>query len=132
MIIGIGTDLVRISRIDKVYAKFGQKFLHRSFSAEERAKAAKSHNPSKTLASRFAAKEAAAKAIGVAIRSGVRFADFSVSNDAMGKPQLHIAGKAAEILAARAPQARIVCHLSLAEESEYALAFVVISAENFD
>ncbi|TAH33147.1 MAG: holo-ACP synthase [Alphaproteobacteria bacterium] len=129
MIIGVGTDIVKIDRIEKVLSQFGPRFLNRVFSAEEREKASRSHRPARTLASRFAAKEAAAKALGIAIRSGVRFSDFSVSNDKNGRPILKIAGKAAELTASCVPKgAQLQANLSLAEEDDYAVAFVVLSA----
>jgi holo-[acyl-carrier protein] synthase len=125
MIIGIGSDLVALARIERVYTRFGQKLLDRMFSPTEQQKIKQSHNPIKTIASRFAAKEAAAKALGLAIRRGIRFADFQVSNDDFGKPHLHIAGHAARHLHDLAPGgARL--HLTLAEERGYAMAFVVI------
>lgn len=128
MIIGIGTDIVKIDRIENVLNQFGPRFLNRVFSTEEREKAMRSYRPARTLASRFAAKEAAAKALGIAIRKGVRFSDFSVSNDQNGRPILKIAGKAAELAAPHLPKgAKLQANLSLAEEDDYAVAFVVLS-----
>lgn len=128
MILGIGSDLVALDRIERVYSRFGQKMLDRMFSSIEQQKIKNSHNPVKTIASRFAAKEAAAKALGLAIRQGVRFADFQVTNDEFGKPHLHIQGKAALHLHRLAPMgARL--HLTLAEDRGYAMAFVVIERQ---
>ncbi len=128
MIFGIGTDIVKISRIETVLSRFGDRFLNRVFSESEQAKAKASHYPARTLASRFAAKEAAAKAIGIAVRKGVRFSDFSIHNDTNGKPILTIGGKAAAYLYPRVPAQSILrVDVSLSEESEYAVAFVVLS-----
>lgn len=128
MIIGIGTDLVAIERIEKILAEFGDRFLNRVFSPEEIAKANGGQNPAKTLASRFAAKEAAAKAMGLAIRQGIRFRDFSVSNDPLGKPILSIEGMAAEHLKSMVPAGyKAKIHLSLSEEKSMAVAVVIIS-----
>jgi holo-[acyl-carrier protein] synthase len=125
MILGIGSDLVSFARIERIYTRFGQKFLDRMFSPTEQQKIKQSHNPIKTIASRFAAKEAAAKALGLAIRGGIHYADFQVTNDEWGKPHLHLMGKAAGHLHRLAPNgARL--HLSLSDEKDYALAMVVI------
>lgn len=128
MIIGIGVDLVEIKRVEKNLSQFGDRFLKRMFSPTEIRKAYKGKTPAKTLASRFAAKEAAAKALGMGVSKGIRFSDFQVENDKAGKPLLKIKGKAAIFLKKRLPKGgKAQIDLSLSEEKTMAMAFVIIS-----
>lgn len=128
MIVGIGSDLCDIRRIAQTLERFGDRFTHRVFTDGERATAARRADPAPTYARRFAAKEAAAKALGVGI-SGLAWRDIGVVNDARGKPVLELAGGAAARLAEITPAGRTArLHLSLTDDPPYALAFVVIEA----
>ena len=129
MILGIGSDLVDIRRIEQVIGRHGDRFLDRVFTPIERAKAHRRLNPSATYAKRFAAKEACAKALGTGMRSGVFWRDIGVVNLASGQPTLKLTRGALDRLEAITPpgtEARI--HLTIADEWPIAQAFVVISA----
>jgi holo-[acyl-carrier protein] synthase len=131
MIIGIGSDLCDIRRIEKVMERFGDRFLERVFTQTERARAARRHERIQpaTYAKRFAAKEACAKALGTGMRQGVFWKDMGVVNARSGQPTLKLTGGAAERLAAMVPAGlRGVIHLSLTDDYPYAQAFVVIEA----
>ena len=129
MIIGIGNDLCDIRRIEKTIARFGERFLLRVFTEEERRKAFSRVNPARTLAKRFAAKEAATKALGTGFRFGVHFRDIGVVNTTTGKPTLHLTGGAARRLALLIPDGHVArIGLSLTDEYPTAEAIVIISA----
>src|SRR5690606_22856021 len=100
VIIGIGTDIVDIRRIERTIARFGERFLDRIFTAKERARAERKANRVETYAKRFAAKEACAKALGTGFRQGVFFRDIGVVNLPSGKPTLALTGGASARLAA--------------------------------
>lgn len=129
MIIGIGSDLVDIRRIEAVIARHGDRFIQRLFTAKEQAKAAKRANPIPTYAKRFAAKEACSKALGTGFSHGVFFRDMGVVNLPSGQPTLELTGGALKRLQALTPQgmkARI--HLTITDEAPLAQAFVMIEA----
>jgi holo-[acyl-carrier protein] synthase len=129
MIIGIGSDVTDIRRIEKVIARHGDRFLGRIFTDTERARAERRPHTSATYAKRFAAKEACAKALGTGIRRGVWWRDMGVVNLPSGRPTMQLTGGALERLAAITPEgceARI--DLSITDEWPMAQAFVVISA----
>jgi holo-[acyl-carrier protein] synthase len=129
MILGIGNDLCDIRRIEKTMARYGERFLLRVFTEEERRKAFSRAHPARTLAKRFAAKEAATKALGTGFRDGVHFRDIGVVNAISGRPTLALAGGAALHLAQLTPDgftARI--DLTLTDEYPMAEAIVIISA----
>jgi holo-[acyl-carrier protein] synthase len=129
MIIGIGIDGVTIDRIEDLWQRFGDRFLHKVFTPPERAYATASRFPAATLANRFAAKEAALKALGTGLSQGVSWQDVSVSRDARGKPGLEITGQALSLLSKQLPprhQPRL--HLSLSHTETLAQAMVVIEA----
>jgi holo-[acyl-carrier protein] synthase len=131
MIIGIGNDLCDIRRIEKTIARYGDRFLQRVFTAEEQRKAFSRAHPERTFAKRFAAKEAATKALGTGFRNGVHFRDIGVVNAASGRPTLALTGGAARQLARLTPDGYSVrIDLTLTDEYPIAEAFVVISAEN--
>ncbi len=129
MILGIGTDLVDIRRIEQTIARHGERFLARIYTATERARAERRANRIDTYAKRFAAKEACAKALGTGFRQGVFFRDMGVVNLPSGKPTMVLTGGAAKRLAAITP-AGYEAHIDVALTDEYptAQAFVVISA----
>ena len=129
MILGIGSDLVDVRRIESVIERHGERFLGRIFTTAERAKAERRAGRVETYAKRFAAKEACAKALGTGIRQGVWWRDMGVVNLPSGRPTMKLTGGAAQRLAKLIPQgyeARI--DVSITDEYPLAQAFVVISA----
>lgn len=129
MIIGIGTDLVDIRRIERTIERFGERFLDRVFTAKERARAERRRNRVPTYAKRFAAKEACAKALGTGFRAGVFFRDIGVVNLPSGQPTLALTGGAKARLEALTPAGFIPrIDLALTDEWPLAQAFVIISA----
>jgi len=129
MILGIGSDLCDIRRIERTIARFGDRFLNRVFTAEERRKAFSRANPARTFAKRFAAKEATTKALGTGFRAGVYFQDIGVINAVSGRPTVALTGGAARHLALLTPPgytARV--DLTLTDEYPLAEAIVIISA----
>jgi holo-[acyl-carrier protein] synthase len=129
MIIGIGSDIVDIRRIEHTIERFGERFLERIYTPAERRKAESRTAAAATYAKRFAAKEACAKALGTGFRAGVFFRDLGVVNLPGGKPTLALTGGAAERLAAITPAGMTVqIDLTLTDEYPLAQAFVIISA----
>ena len=122
MVAGIGTDLVEIARIERLYQKHPQAFPQRVLSLQELADFAHHAQPFHFLAKRWAAKEAIAKALGTGFRQGVSFTDMTISHTEQGQPIVLLAGITAEIA-----QQRHIHHwsVSLSDEKHYALAFVV-------
>ncbi|MDH3326962.1 MAG: holo-ACP synthase [Gammaproteobacteria bacterium] len=126
MIFGIGTDIVQISRMKDNLDKHGLRFAKRILSAVEFAEFENVKNANSQgafLAKRFAAKEAAVKAIGTGFRDGISMTHISVGHDAMGKPVLEFTDVAKSIALDRGVTNM---HLSIADESEYAVAYVVL------
>jgi holo-[acyl-carrier protein] synthase len=129
MIIGLGSDLCDVRRIEKVLERHGERFLARIFTPAERAKADRRTNRAETYAKRFAAKEACAKALGTGLRCGVFWRDIGVVNLPGGRPTLTLTGGALARLQAITPagcEARI--EVSLTDEGPTAQAIVIISA----
>jgi len=129
LIVGLGSDLTDIRRIEKSLVRFGERFVTRIFTDVERARSERKADPAASYAKRFAAKEACAKALGTGFRDGVFWRDMGVVNARSGQPTMALTGGAAARLAAIIPlgwEARI--HLSLTDDHPYALAFVVIEA----
>lgn len=129
MIIGIGTDLCDIRRVEKTLARFGDRFTQRVFTNNERAKADGRAQRTATYAKRFAAKEACSKALGTGFRHGVFMKDLEVVNLPSGKPTLRLHGGAARRLAEITPpgySAQI--ELTLTDEYPLAHAVVIITA----
>ena len=130
MIIGIGSDLCDIRRIERVMEQFGDRFLRRVFTEAERARAGRRHpriQPG-TYAKRFAAKEACAKALGTGFRLGVFHSDMGVVNLPTGQPTMALTGGAAARLQAITPPGQVAAiHLTLTDEHPYAFAQVTIS-----
>lgn len=129
MILGIGSDLVDIRRIEKVIGRHGDRFIARIFTDTERAKAERRATRVETYAKRFAAKEACAKALGTGFRRGVFFRDMGVVNLPSGRPTMQLTGGALARLREITPkghEARI--DVSLTDEYPIAQAFVIISA----
>jgi holo-[acyl-carrier protein] synthase len=129
MILGIGTDLVDIRRIEQAIARHGDRFINRIYTEVERARAERKANRIDTYAKRFAAKEACAKALGTGFRKGVFFRDMGVVNLPSGKPTLRLTGGAlARLQAITPPGYAAQIDLALTDEHPLAQAFVVISA----
>lgn len=135
MIVGIGSDLTDIRRIEKALARFGAKFEQRVFTAEERQKAARRaggtsrNNTASTYAKRFAAKEACAKALGTGFRNGVFHQDIGVTNLPSGKPGMVLTNGALAQLYRLLPRGmHPAIHLTMTDEYPLAQAFVVIEA----
>src|SRR5580704_4449023 len=129
MILGIGSDLVDVGRIEKVIARHGERFLARIFTPAERARAERRANRAATYAKRFAAKEACAKALGTGLRNGVFWRDMGVVNLPSGRPTLELSGGALARLQAITPKGyEAHIDLTITDEGPMAQALVVISA----
>jgi holo-[acyl-carrier protein] synthase len=133
MILGIGNDIIDIRRIEATLERFGDRFTKRIFTESEMRKAERrkgaGHGYAATLAKRFAAKEAASKALGTGFRSGVYWRDLGVTNAASGKPTIQMTGGAAARLAALTPAGmRAQVDVTLTDDYPLAEAFVIISA----
>ena len=130
MIIGLGSDLCNIERIQASLDRFGERFENRVFTEVERAKAARRpFTKAGTLAKRFAAKEAFSKAVGTGFKAGVFMKDIGVVNMKSGAPTLSLTGGAAARLASIVPEGHeAVIHLTLTDDHPWAQAFVVIEA----
>ncbi len=130
MIIGLGSDLCNIERIQNSLDRFGDRFIQRVFTPVEQAKAARRPlTRAGTLAKRFAAKEAFSKAVGTGFKAGVFMKDIGVVNAASGAPTLAVAGGALARLESMVPPGyRPVIHLTLTDDHPWAQAFVIIEA----
>src|SRR5687767_11881613 len=130
MIVGIGSDLCNIERIQASVDRFGERFLHRVFTDTERAKAARRPlTMAGTLAKRFAAKEAFSKAVGTGFKRGVYMKDIGVVNLPSGAPTLALTGGARARLDALTPEGHLPqIHLTMTDDYPFAQAFVIITA----
>jgi holo-[acyl-carrier protein] synthase len=129
MILGIGTDLANIDRIQGTLDRFGDRFLTRVFTEVEQRKAESRKDRAGTFAKRWAAKEACSKALGTGLRMGISWKDMAVSNLRTGQPVMHLTGWAAERLAAMTPEGHeAIVHVTLTDDHPWAQAFVVIEA----
>ena len=129
MILGIGSDLCDIRRIEKSIERFGDRFPHRIFTEGERARSDRRAARVPSYARRFAAKEACSKALGTGLRQGVFWRDMEVVNLASGRPTMRLTGGALERLKAMTPEGHeAVIHVSLTDDPPMAQAFVVIEA----
>ena len=130
MIIGLGSDLCSIERIEAALARHGDRFEQRCFTEVERARAARRpYARAGTFAKRFAAKEAFSKAVGTGFHRGVYMKDIGVVNAPSGAPTLQLAGGAAKRLAEMVPDGHeAVIHLTLTDDHPWAQAFVIIEA----
>jgi len=129
MILGIGSDIINIRRVQKVIERHGERFLSRIFTDVERAKAERRAKSVDTYAKRFAAKEACSKALGTGIRQGVWWRDMGVVNLPGGRPTMKLTGGALRRLEALTPAGHEVrIDLTITDEFPMAQAFVVISA----
>ena len=129
MILGIGTDLANIERIQGTLDRFGDRFRDRVFTPTEQRKAERRRDVAGTYAKRWAAKEACSKALGTGLRMGIAWRDMAVSNLSTGQPVMALTGWAAERLAAMTPPGHeAVIHVTLTDDHPWAQAFVVIEA----
>jgi holo-[acyl-carrier protein] synthase len=129
MILGIGSDIIDIRRIERTLERFGERFIERVFTETEQRKSEGRANRAASYAKRFAAKEACSKALGTGFRAGVFWRDMGVINLSSGKPTMHLTGGALERLATITPpgmQAQI--DISLTDDIPQAQAIVIISA----
>jgi len=129
MIVGIGSDIIDIRRIEKSIERYGDRFIMRIFTDAEVTRSESPRTRSASYAKRFAAKEACAKALGTGISDGVFWRDMGVVNLSSGKPTMRLAGGAAGRLAAMLPLGhRAEIHLTITDDFPLAQAFVVIEA----
>jgi holo-[acyl-carrier protein] synthase len=134
MIIGIGSDLCNIERIQHSLDRWGDRFLNRVFTEIERAKAAsRPHTRAGTLAKRFAAKEAFSKAVGTGFKRGVFMKDIGVVNAPSGAPTIVVTGGAKARLDALAPEGHAIdIHLTMTDDHPWAQAFVILTARKLE
>ncbi|WP_428547297.1 holo-ACP synthase [Profundibacter sp.] len=129
MILGIGTDLANIERIEKTLARFGDRFRDRVFTKVEQQKAERRKDVAGTYAKRWAAKEACSKALGTGLRMGISWRDMAVSNLETGQPVMAVTGWARERLDAMTPAGHeAIIHVTLTDDHPWAQAFVIIEA----
>ncbi len=129
MIIGLGSDLIDIRRIEKSLDRFGDRFVQRLFTDVEQAKSNRRANRAASYAKRFAAKEACAKALGTGLSRGVFWRDMGVVNMPGGRPTMALTGGALKRLAAMVPDGhRGVVHVTITDDFPWAQAFVIIEA----
>ncbi|SEG64296.1 holo-ACP synthase [Vibrio hangzhouensis] len=124
-ILGLGTDIAEIERVEKALARTGEAFARRILTESEFAQFQQLKQQGRFLAKRFAVKEAASKALGTGIAHGVTFHDFEVTNDDHGKPILTLTKKAADIAASMGVVSN---HLSISDERHYAVATVILES----
>jgi len=129
MILGIGTDLANIERIQKTLDRFGDRFRNRVFTETEQTRAERMTDPAAVYAKRWAAKEACSKALGTGLRMGIAWRDMAVANLRTGQPVMHVSGWAKERLKEMTPDGyETVIHVTLTDDHPWAQAFVVIEA----
>ena len=122
MIVGVGTDVVEIGRVALALERWGDRFVERILTPEERARYAGTRQKASHLAKRFAAKEAFGKALGTGIRPPAVLPSIAVAHDGLGKPLLVFHGRLAEMI----ENQHLIAHLSLSDEAEYAIAYVIL------
>ena len=133
MIIGIGSDLADIRRIQGTLDRFGERFVKRVFTDIEQAKSEKRRHRAASYAKRWAAKEACSKALGTVLRMGVAWREMGVVNLPSGQPTMQLTGGAAERLERLVPPGLVArIHVTITDDDPYAQAFVVIEAVPMD
>ncbi|MBZ5486758.1 holo-ACP synthase [Halomonas aquamarina] len=123
MIVGIGSDIARVARFSQAIERHGPRFAKRILGADEYIAWQHKGEPVAYLAKRFAAKEAFVKALGLGLRGGMQWGDIQVLNDSLGKPRLQLSRAAEQLMQASGATAS---HITLSDEAEYAVAFVVL------
>jgi len=122
MIFGVGTDIVAVARLGKLYERHGKRAVDKLLAPAERADFARAKDPGRFLAKRFAAKEALGKALGIGVAAPAMLGNIAVVHDQLGKPAFAYAPALASYLAERG----LTAHLSISDEQDFALAFVVL------
>ena len=122
MIAGVGTDIVAVARLGKLYARHGERALEKLLATQERVDFDKASDPARFLAKRFAAKEALGKALGIGVATPATLPNIAIVHDSLGKPAFAYAPELEEMLRERG----LIAHLSISDEQEFALAFVVL------
>lgn len=129
MIVGLGSDLIDIRRVEKSLERFGDRFVQRIFTEIEQAKSDRRKERAASYAKRFAAKEACSKALGTGLRQGVFWRDMGVANLPSGKPTMVLTGGALERLETMVPDGHMpLIHLTITDDWPLAQAFVIIEA----
>ncbi len=129
MIIGIGSDMVSIERIERTIERFGVRFVQRVFSETEKKTAEYRAAGTETYAKRWAAKEACSKALGTGLRMGVAWKEMSVKNLPTGQPEMTLTGGALDRLNSLTPAGHVAkIHVTLTDDHPWAQAFVIIEA----
>jgi holo-[acyl-carrier protein] synthase len=129
MIVGLGSDVIDIRRIEKTLERYGERFTHRVFTETERRKSDRRAERAASYAKRYAAKEACSKALGTGFSRGVFWRDLGVVNEPSGKPTMVLTGTAAKRLQALVPIGhRAHIHLTITDDFPYAQALVLIEA----
>jgi holo-[acyl-carrier protein] synthase len=129
LIVGVGSDLCDVRRVERTLERFGERFIARCFTEVEQRRAESRAGRAATYAKRFAAKEACSKALGTGLKRGVFWRDMGVVNLPSGQPTMRLTGGAAERLRAILPPGtEAFIHVSLTDELPLAQAFVVIEA----
>lgn len=129
MIVGLGSDLIDIRRIEKSIARFGDRFVDRIFTDVEKLKSDRRRNRAASYAKRFAAKEACCKALGTGISQGVYWRDMGVVNQRSGKPTMVLTNGAGKKLAELVPSGyEPLIHVTITDDFPLAQAFVIIEA----
>ncbi|MBD8553112.1 holo-ACP synthase [Rhizobium sp. CFBP 8762] len=129
MIIGLGSDLIDIRRIENSLTRFGERFTHRCFTDVEIAKSEGRKNRAASYAKRFAAKEACSKALGTGLAQGVFWKDMGVVNLPGGKPTMRLTGGAHDRLMSMLPPGHeALVHVTITDDFPLAQAFVIIEA----
>lgn len=128
-VIGLGSDMIHIVRIEHTLSRWGDRFVHRVFTQSEIQKSSARKNKAASFAKRFAAKEACAKALGTGIRGGVHWRDIGVVNLPSGKPTLLLTGGAKDRLAQLTPEGMVAhINVTLSDDHPWAQAIVLITA----
>jgi holo-[acyl-carrier protein] synthase len=120
---GVGTDIVKVSRIQSGLDRYGERFARRILTAAELDAFREEKRPAHFLAKHFAAKEAVVKALGTGFRDGIKFADIHITHDSLGKPDIEYDGNTALLLD---KMGVFQSHISLSDEHDYAIAFVIL------
>lgn len=126
MIVGIGSDIVQVKRIERVWQHHDNRFAERILTPSELDEFSQQSDPPRFLAKRFAAKEAVSKAIGTGFRQGVSWQDITITHDDLGKPQVALSGQALQVSTSRAIQH---IKITISDEHEYVVAFAIAQAQ---
>jgi holo-[acyl-carrier protein] synthase len=127
MLLGLGVDMVEVGRVKKAWERWGERFLNRVFTSEERHYCLRKAYPEQSLAARFAAKEAVLKAIGTGLSGGIGWKDVEIVNNKSGKPEVSLGKKLTE----RIGEKKIL--ISISHTEEFAIAYAILmEGENFN